>query len=497
MKPVLSDRIRHSIQRGALAVAKFAGYSAARPSRTLGSRPCGWGRSSIVTHRERVVMGELAETLVKDSDFGINYIFRRRQYCSANLKYVPATGDTGLDAELTDYLDRQFVNGGINCSMQSAFSRVADVELPTKGDGALVWLRDETQMRLMEVGADQIGEHYTPDPVTANGLRYSNGMYFNQRNGIRVGFKIYDREAYYTFAKPRDYPASEVIYFQDNIFPSDRGVTKFHAALLNVLKREKIWTFTLDTMAQQSKIAAIASNNSGEPAELSYDSDQYSDGTIDYVESFSDGAVVKYQFNGDSYQVLKAEHPGDSFLLGIKHTEQNACLSVGFPYSFLRSASDIGGAPVRLEINQAGKEIERIQNEVHRPRLDIISTVYILDAVERGIFRPRENIDRGTWYFPNLPIADAFKDSMDDIKSVRAGQESDTRVLGRYGTTPERIMQDKERETILAYETLSRVNIELANRGVTERATIADIRQTTDNPQVSFQLPSQESSRIP
>jgi hypothetical protein len=154
------------------------------------------------------------------------------------------------------------------------------------------------------------------------------------------------------------------------------------------------------------------------------------------------------------------------------------------------SAKNVGGAPVRLEINQAGKEIERIQNEVHRPRLDIISTVYILDAVERGIFRPRANIEKGTWYFPNLPIADAFKDSMDDIKSVRAGQESDTRVLARYGTTPERITADRVKEATLRAKAMQDANRELEAAGYLPSITMAEIAQSTDNPQVSIALPA-------
>ncbi len=38
----------------------------------------------------------------------------------------------------------------------------------------------------------------------------------------------------------------------------------------------------------------------------------------------ADGAVVRYQFNGYSYQVLKAEQPSEAFVKGMKYVDAQA-----------------------------------------------------------------------------------------------------------------------------------------------------------------------------
>ena len=57
---------------------------------------------------------------------------------------------------------------------------------------------------------------------------------------------------------------------------------------------------------------------------------------------------------------------------------------MGMSPAFLIGSEEYGGASVRLEIEKASREITRIREHVHRPRLNKISYVTIMDLVSRG-----------------------------------------------------------------------------------------------------------------
>jgi hypothetical protein len=247
-------------------------------------------------------------------------------------------------------------------------------------------------------------------------------------------------------------------------------------------------------MQMQSKIAAIASNNSGSPSEYDFQTVQGTDGTIDYVESFADGAVVKYQFNGDSYQVLKSETPSDSFLSGLKYVDAQASLAMGLSPAFLIGSSDFGGASVRLEIEKASREITRIREHVHRPRLNKISYVTIMDLVNRGRLPAKPNITRGAWHFGTLPTADAFRDSKADIDAIRAGiLTRESVIAANSGDTFPRLMRQTMQESIAIHKALQDANRELQAQGYAPTVTLTDIALSTDNPPQSPTVSGEQS----
>ena len=374
---------------------------------------------------------------------------------------------------------------GVGCSMQQAFARAADVNLPERGDSALQWYRDEGRLRLLEVTADRIGELYQfsrPAKDTLSGEVYFSGLYFLGPN--TTAYRIYERGFDAIYTNPERVDAQDIIFFKDDITGGVRGVSVFASALEDVNSRYQILKSTKDTMQQQSKIAAISSNNSGQPSELDYETLVNSEGAIEYVETMADGAVVKYQFNGDSYQVLKGEHPSDSFINGMRYLDASASLAVGFPYEFLFSGAQSGGAPFRGAFEAAGREILRLRNDVHRPRLDVISYVTIMDGVERKKLPPMPNIARGNWGFTTLPTADAFRDDQSDIKAIRAGITTKSAVImANSGRSFPVVLRESMQEAIATAMAVEDANKTLVKNGYKPTVTVADIAQVSDNPQ--------------
>jgi len=485
-KPALSERIKAGIQGIAIGVAKFAGYNAAMPNKVQApATRTGTNPNSSYAQQQRVRLSFEGENAIKNTSFARNYINKRRMYCSSGITYAPDTGDHALDEAVSAYCMEQWKHMGVGCSMQQAFARASDVNLPERGDSALQWYRDEGRLRLLEVTADRIGELYQftrPVRDVRSGEVYFSGLYLQGPN--TTAYRIYERGFDAIYTNPQRVEACDVIFFKDDITGGVRGVSIFASALEDVNSRYQILKSTKDTMQQQSKIAAIASNNSGQPNELDYETQVSSEGAVEYVETMADGAIVKYQFNGDNYQVLKGEHPSDSFINGMRYLDASASLAVGFPYEFLFSGAQSGGAPFRGAFEAAGREIMRLRNDVHRPRLDVISYVTIMDGVERKKLPPMPNIARGNWGFTTLPTADAFRDDASDIKAIRSGITTKSAVImANSGRSFPVVLRESMQEAVATAMAVEDANRALVKAGYKPSVTIADIAQVSDNPQ--------------
>lgn len=479
----MSVSLRGIIQSAGLKIAALAGYNAALPNKVqapatrLGTNPNDYYASG-----QRIRLSLEGENAVKNTSFAVNYIAKRSMYCTPG-PWCADTGDAELNKTVNAYVEDQWKRMGVMCSMRETFNRVANVFQPQYGDAALRWYRDERGLRLLEITGDRIGEQYTLQrPVyISDGRLYCGGLYF--RGPDVTDYKIYERSGDTMYVNPKEVPARDIIFFRDDISGGVRGVSAFFAALEDVNSRYQILKATKDTMQQQSKTAAIASNNSGGPSEFSYETRTGSDGQVEYVETYADGAVVKYQFNGDSYQVLKAEHPTDTFINGMRYLDASAALAMRFPYEFLFSAAMSGGAPARFAFEAAGKEILRLRKEVLTPRLDVIAYMTIMDGVNRKKLPPRKHIARGSFQWPSLPSADAFRDVVGDIKQVRAGLNSPQRVIAtNLGASGEAIISETTAWAVMVSKARQEANKQLVSEGYEGDVMKEDIAQVFDNP---------------
>lgn len=481
--------------------AKLASYLAAVPNRTVpqASR-INTNPNAAQSAMQRVQMMWDGESIVKNSDFGVNYIKKRRMYCTNGANWSPNTGDVKRDEDLRAYLDDQWSRMGINQTMMSAVSKALDTELPMRGDSALVWVRDETQMRLQVVEADRIGEIYYFYGMgeKIDGLNYYAGIYTFPTNhpqfaGQYAAFKIFERIDQW-YGNAQVYPASDVMFAKDDLMESFRGVSLFAQCLNIVGNRDMILYSTMQTMQQQSKVAAIASNNAGEPDELTYDTQTNNNGTVNYIERNSDGPVIRYQYNGDSFQVLRAEHPTTAFQTAMDSLDQKGSLACGFPYEFLFSSRDSGGAPSRFAFECAGKEILRLRDNVYRPKLDVISYVTIMDAIERKKFKSviaqnkstgkwENALLRGRWNFGTLPTADALHDARSDEMEIRNGTKTrDMVTTANTGVPFSSILRVSGQEAMaIEIETQDR-NKELQSKEYEPNLTVDQVATVFPNP---------------
>ena len=501
--------------------AKLAGYNAASPTATtrVGGR-IGTNTNSTWASLQRVGMQFTAEMVAKNSAIGAAYLSQRINYCSSLITYIPATGDTGLDAEITNYLHDSdgcggaFSTMGVDCSMQDAFSRTADIETPVRGDAGLIWWRDDSgDLRLLEFSADQLGEIYNYQPprscsigrnakgdvceVAGNDCIYFAGRYF--RGADAVAYKIFERNNSW-YGNPQIYAASDVLFFRDPAsFRGIRGVTKFANALEHMQKGEDMLQAALASAQRQARTAGRVFNNSGSPAgdyeSVNIQGDPALGNMVKYFEREPGGPNVEYFYNGDSAEFVNPTAPGPEIIQGVETADERVAIALGMNYAFLISATKVGGAPSRLEIEKADKELQRIQNTIHRPKLNKIRDVVLMDASNRGLIRrpfgmTKEKFLRGNWMLPISPSVDAFYDAKENISMVRAGLESAQDVIAETNRNWEDVLLKGKQWAMRCSMMRQDGNAELAKtispitgQPYNADLTAQDIAQTSDNPQ--------------
>ncbi len=504
LRAMLSGIKRGIVSRTSHAVARFANYNAASPTATTttGGR-IGTNPNSTFSRMQEVGMGFTSEWVTKNIPLASAYLGLRQNYCSSMMKFIPDTGDSGLNNLVREYLHGEdgyggvFGGMGVDCSMQAAFLRTADIEMPVRGDAGLIWLQDDQQMRLMEFSADQLGEIYSYVLPRSTSLArdsfgnivevpgkdciYYAGRYF--RGCDCVAYKIYQRTNSW-YASPKIYPACDVLYFRDDAsYRGVRGVTFFASAIQHMEKGEALFQIGMDAALRQAKTAMIVYNNRGQPDEGTYASAQNSNGTTTFAERLPQGPLVEYFYNGDKADFASPDSPGPELIQGVETSDERVALALRLNYSFLCSPKNVGGAPSRLDLNKAAKEFTRIKETIHKPQLRKISYVSIMDGVRRGELPPHPKITKGHWMLPISPTVDAGYDASENIDNLRAGLESPQDLIAETNRNARDVITAKGEWAEMCAMEVELRNRNLVAQGFKPTITIADIAQVSDNPQ--------------
>ena len=502
-----------------IGTAILAGYNAATPTATtrIGSRYATNPNSSSA-NIQRAGMMFTSEDLAKNCPLAIAYFAQRVNYCSAQMSYIPDTGDAVLDDELKEYLQGLDGAGGVwatmnrNGGMQGAFSRTADIELPMRGDAGMVWVRNWAgELRLMEFSADQLGQPYMFTPprkcglsidertgeireVSGSQVTYFAGIYMDNV-GDPIAYLIYERiDAWY--GNPKIYGAWDVYFFQD---PSSlrgiRGVTLLAGAMQHMDKGEALFQTGMDAAIRQSKTAMAVYNGAGAPDEGTYESDLQYSGQVQMRERVNgSGPLVEYFFTGDKVENMSADSPGPELIQGCEFSDERVALALRVNYTFLVSPKRVGGAPARLDIEKVSKEFSRIQETIHRPKFNAIRDTTIKEAIRKRVFRPYKNIFRGRVQFPISASVDAFNDAKADIDNLRSGLESPQDLCAQKNRSFSVVMRQKTQAASEITKAVQDANEELEALGYDGTLTKDDVMQLSENPQQQGSLNEQKGT---
>lgn len=510
-KPTLFGAIKNIGAGLFQRTAKFALYNGARNTSTTtqGSR-IGTNSNSTYASLQRVGMNFTAEMVAKNSAIGAAYLSQRQNYCSSQMTYCPSTGDTGLDRDIKQYFHGYDGTGGIcatmgvDCSMQDAFMRTADQELPVRGDAGMIWWEDaQGDLRLIEFSADQLGEIYNfTNPRRCGLTKDRNGnivetssqsdcIYFAgryMRGADAVAYKIYERTNTF-YANPVIYDANDVLFFKDPAsFRGLRGVTIFANALQHMQKGEDMLQAALSAAQRQARTAGFVFNNNGGPDEVTYEQEQFLDGSVKYFEREPGGPNVEYFYNGDSANFVSPNAPGPELIQGVGCSDERVAIALRVNYATLIACDRVGGAPSRLEIEKCDKEWGRIQTTIHKPKLRRIADVKLMEAVRKNIIVPPrgmtvDTFKQGRWMLPISASVDAFYDAKENIDMVREGLESPQDIIAETNRDWNDVLNKKKQWAVAVAMAVQDGNDQLTKAGYDPTLTNQDIAATSDNPQ--------------
>jgi hypothetical protein len=153
------------------------------------------------------------------------------------------------------------------------------------------------------------------------------------------------------------------------------------------------------------------------------------------------GGLIRYIKNGMDVQMLQDNTPGDGWLRFDERIAQGAFYGMEWRAEML-DLSKLSGAPVRGFADQ-------INTAIYSRWLDLTPLVYIGDMrllsmlIECG--EVPENPEWMEWgYIPPAEfVVDGGRSSKIDQDNVRGGFDTHTSIIGRFGRTPEEVLNEE------------------------------------------------------
>lgn len=460
------------------ALTKFR-YRAARSDHDRETAFRGPHPNSALISRDAVRLMFEARDLSENVGFVKGHLRKVQLYGAGTLSYEPETGDSGMDSEIAEYMER--FNATAHIGGEHTLTRLVQLALigmTRDRDSLLVFCRDyDSALRLQLVEADQIGELF----AFINRPNYIQGVYMDGPR--RAGYEVYDRVSDYQYANPQFVPAHDGVFFYDPLRASVRGITAYETSIQNIRDKFEILGYEKIIVKDISTRGVITYTQRGQADQFDYDETATSEGgKVNYMVHKESG-VQEYMGVGEKFEVVQHNRPSPTFQGFIKTLDMEDCQGLNLPYGFLVDVNEAGGVAARLVAHVANREFERIRNDILTPNLNKIRTIILADAMERGEISRHPNFRKGFWMFPPPPTADIQRESDISIREVRSGLSTRTGEWAAQGGS------FRKKVKILAQEAVDRVaaaewgNAELRRMGIEGRTiTPNDIYANSDNP---------------
>lgn len=464
------------------AITKFS-FRAARPTLDRELAPRGPHPNSALTQRDAVTLMFEARDLADNVGFVKGHLRKIQLYGAGTLSYEPETGDSGMDAEISAYMDSwsQFCHIGGEHTL-TRLVQLALVGMTRDRDSLLQFVREEegnsdSPLRLQLIEADQIGELFS----FVNSPDYISGIFMDGPR--RVGYKVFDRLRDLQYGNPHFVPAHDGVFFYDPLRNAVRGVTSYETSIQNIRDKFEILGYEKIIVKDISTRGVITYTQRAQAYKFDYDDTVVNpDNTVSYIRHKETG-IQEYMGVGEKFEVVQHNRPSPTFQGFIKTLDMEDCMGLNLPYGFLVDIADQGGVAARLVAHIANREFERLRNDILIPNLNKIRTIVLADAMERGLISRHANFRRGFWMFPPPPTADIQRESDISIREVRAGLSTRTGEWAAQGGSFRRKIRILEDEAVERRISAARATKRLAEAGFPdEKVSPDEIYANSDNP---------------
>jgi len=409
-------------------------YDGAASTSKRGTAPQNMSPNSFDVQRDRLQLMREAEDM--ERNFAPAMMLNRKvsMYCSP-ISYHATTGDSGLSAEVEEYLnDIAFKE----CDITRRYDFFKMLEfgmmgMNRSGDYGWAFMRDgyedgmdevetaKLPLKIQAVEADRIGGVYQ-NVVTDD---YVSGCIIGKYGEI-TDYRVFQRGmATNQYTNPVDVPAKDFVHLTDTMrIDQYRGVSKLATAIQNLRDLYEMIDFVKGKAKLASALTVFTNSNGavlGNGAMDAYATNIFNGNAGGLQQDIEFGQINHLQAGSDikfpSSNSPSSEEQALMQLL-LKFVAMSYCL----PYSFALDASALGGVSSRLESEMAKAEFNRLKG-VLSPHADRIKNMFLADAVAKGYFKMKDlqRITKGRWGYRSHPQPDIGREATASIGLYETG----------------------------------------------------------------------------
>lgn len=223
--------------------------------------------------------------------------------------------------------------------------------------------------------------------------------------------------------KPYDVPASAVCHLRRvRRARSVRAITEFYAGINSFIDVLDLKALLIGTAKLHSAIGVKVKGKKGDAGKTGLTNNlkafmgQAAEGTK-VGEGFMGGAAIAWLAENEDLELVSSEHPGPNMLEFIRFLLQDCTVGTDIPFSIIWSMAGMGGAPSRMELDDAQDFFNAEQDRVV---WRFCQRAYILDTAIRmdlGLIAPPSDPEwwKCDWRGPAKITADKRNQSKSDI----------------------------------------------------------------------------------
>ena len=405
------------------------------------------------TNRDRINLMWEARDMERNNVIIAGILERMVQYIVGKLEYRSTTGDPEIDKIYQNY----FHDWCKRCDITGRFSFREMVEIALRstlrdGDYGLAFINTGLDILLQGVESDRIGKptEFKQEENYISGIKLDE----NGRPSSYCIFKRNNKTLQYT--KDKELPPEHFMHLWRPIRNDQyRGISFLAPALAHARDLHEIFGFEKQGAKFSSMWAAFIKTK--QPYDVSagegWDTSSYGggvrnsngrDGALDNRGTIvaEPGKVTKIDSNTEIDFAPGVQRPSGAFMNLVRATLQNIALGLNLPYGFVYDMSELGGASVRLESQQAQRTFQRWQNLITDKVLDRVRDQVLSSAIIHGRIPSHPNFKKGNWRFGAHITADIQHQMNADIQALNSGLESRSRLCEIYDRDIEQVAME-------------------------------------------------------
>jgi len=403
---------------------KLFGWDGANPEGKRGSSGGLYHNASPETammHRDRINLIWEARDLERNFPIIAGALDRIAQYVCHRLEYKAGTGDNKTNREYEAYFHDWCGRADITGRLRLVnLCQLAIRSLMRDGDVGFIMTKRNGELRLQPIEADRIGNplHKVPSDREMGGVHIGN-------DGNPVEYEIFSRTNTNQYTLDHNEKADNFIHFFKPIrFDQYRGVSPLGPVLAHCRDAYELIALEKTACKFQSAYSGfkkIKDPNSGS-AQAAWDAPATatSPATLEImpgrIQSITDAEEIVFSPG--------AQRPSGAFMQFHEVLIRLIALGLNFPFGFLWDMGSFGGTSSRIELKQAERRIQDLQQLLVEVILNRVKDQVLSNGIANKTIPPHPKWREGRFTFGAWLTADVGYQTTADMQLIQYGLKS-------------------------------------------------------------------------